>query len=199
MFRACRATEVPKDHDPTKGAHYLVCWTMRVRKGAHYKGQQGALKRRLTTARLTGSRYFSSPLEAAQVLGDLVAAMDQKRTLKGLRVALIGGGSAVTNSWCRAAHVLALTLLCICPPGHEPDITTVGRRAGLGSGTGSIPCAVALGSGPCQCDLQSAADTAGDTPRACSSTSDALEAGCQSAGPEHCCADNTVDSAAVRR
>jgi ornithine carbamoyltransferase len=51
---------------------------------------------------------------------------DHKRQLAGLRVALLSAGGPVTASWLRAARVLQLDLTCICPPGHEPDITTVG-------------------------------------------------------------------------
>lgn len=59
------------------------------------------------------------------MLGDLATVQDHKRQLAGLRVALISAGGPVAASWLRAARVLGLTLTCICPPGHEPDVTTV--------------------------------------------------------------------------
>lgn len=60
-----------------------------------------------------------------QVLGDLATVQDHKRQLAGLRIALVSAGGPVTASWLRAAKVLRLALVCICPPGHEPDMTTV--------------------------------------------------------------------------
>jgi ornithine carbamoyltransferase len=50
---------------------------------------------------------------------------DHKRQLAGLRVALLSAGGPVTASWLRAARALQLRLTCVCPPGHEPDVTTV--------------------------------------------------------------------------
>jgi ornithine carbamoyltransferase len=60
-----------------------------------------------------------------QVLGDLATVQDHKRQLAGLRVALLSAGGPVTASWLRAARALRLQLTCVCPPGHEPDVTTV--------------------------------------------------------------------------
>lgn len=60
-----------------------------------------------------------------QVLGDLATVQDHKRQLAGLRIALLSAGGPVTASWLRAARALRLQLTCVCPPGHEPDVTTV--------------------------------------------------------------------------
>ncbi len=59
------------------------------------------------------------------MLGDLATVQDHKRQLAGLRIAVTTAGGPVAASWCRAARVLHFTLLLVCPPGCEPELTTV--------------------------------------------------------------------------
>jgi ornithine carbamoyltransferase len=56
-----------------------------------------------------------------QVLSDLMTVREKKGRLRGLKVAWIGDGNNVANSWLEAAGVLGLTLYLACPPGYEPQ------------------------------------------------------------------------------
>ncbi len=55
-----------------------------------------------------------------QVLADIFTIVERGRNLKDLRVAYIGDGNNVANSWVNAASVLGFELAIACPPGYEP-------------------------------------------------------------------------------
>jgi len=55
-----------------------------------------------------------------QVLADLQTILEVKKSLKGLKVAYVGDGNNLTNSWINAAIVLNFDLNAACPPGFQP-------------------------------------------------------------------------------
>jgi ornithine carbamoyltransferase len=55
-----------------------------------------------------------------QVLSDLMTVMHEKGRLEGLKVAWIGDGNNVANSWINAASILGFELLIASPPGYQP-------------------------------------------------------------------------------
>jgi ornithine carbamoyltransferase len=55
-----------------------------------------------------------------QVLADIYTIVEKGRRLKDLRVAYIGDGNNVANSWVNAASVLGFELILACPEGYEP-------------------------------------------------------------------------------
>ena len=50
-----------------------------------------------------------------------MTATERGKDLRKMRVAFIGDGNNVANSWVEAAHVLGFTLRVACPKGYEPD------------------------------------------------------------------------------
>lgn len=56
-----------------------------------------------------------------QVLADLMTAWERGKDLRRMKVAFIGDGNNVANSWVEAAHVLGFALRIACPKGYEPD------------------------------------------------------------------------------
>lgn len=56
-----------------------------------------------------------------QVLADLMTAAERGNDLRKMRVAFIGDGNNVANSWVEAAHVLGFDLRIACPKGYDPD------------------------------------------------------------------------------
>jgi ornithine carbamoyltransferase len=56
-----------------------------------------------------------------QILADLMTAAARGLDLRKMRVAFIGDGNNVANSWVEAAHVLGFHLRVACPKGYEPD------------------------------------------------------------------------------
>ncbi len=55
-----------------------------------------------------------------QILGDLLTAKEAGKDLKKMRVAYVGDGNNVANSWVEAACVLDFELRIACPEGYEP-------------------------------------------------------------------------------
>jgi ornithine carbamoyltransferase len=56
-----------------------------------------------------------------QVLADVLTINQQLGGYKGKRVAWIGDGNNMANSWLNAAYVLGFELALACPEGYDPD------------------------------------------------------------------------------
>ncbi|MFQ5329324.1 MAG: ornithine carbamoyltransferase [Thermodesulfobacteriota bacterium] len=56
-----------------------------------------------------------------QVLADMMTIVEAKGGYDGLRVAWIGDGNNMANSWIEAAARLGFDLLLACPEGYRPD------------------------------------------------------------------------------
>ena len=55
-----------------------------------------------------------------QVLSDLMTVKEKKGSIEGLKIAWIGDGNNVANSWIHAARILGLDLVLSCPQGYYP-------------------------------------------------------------------------------
>jgi ornithine carbamoyltransferase len=56
-----------------------------------------------------------------QLLADLQTVQENLGHLEGVRVAWIGDGNNMANSWIEAASLLGFELVLAVPPGYEPD------------------------------------------------------------------------------
>jgi ornithine carbamoyltransferase len=56
-----------------------------------------------------------------QVLSDLMTILEKKERIEELKVAWVGDGNNMANSWIQAAGRLGFSLTLACPPGYEPD------------------------------------------------------------------------------
>jgi ornithine carbamoyltransferase len=56
-----------------------------------------------------------------QILSDLFTIKEKTGALESLKIAYIGDGNNVANSWLQAAAKLNLHLWVACPAGYEPD------------------------------------------------------------------------------
>ena len=66
-----------------------------------------------------------------QILADLMTVVEVKGDFKGLRLAWVGDGNNMANSWLNAAAVLGLHLALACPEGYRPraDLLEKARAA----------------------------------------------------------------------
>jgi ornithine carbamoyltransferase len=69
-----------------------------------------------------------------QILADLMTAKERGKDLRKMRVAFVGDGNNVANSWVEAAHVLGFTLRVACPKGYEPGRAVMAEAGALGRG-----------------------------------------------------------------
>jgi len=60
-----------------------------------------------------------------QVLSDLMTIQEKRKHLEGLKIAWIGDGNNMANSWINACSILGLRLVLACPPGYQPDSRVV--------------------------------------------------------------------------
>jgi ornithine carbamoyltransferase len=70
-------------------------------------------------------------LHPCQVLADLLTIRQQLGTYEGKKIAWIGDGNNMANSWINAAYRLGFELSLACPEGYDPDPAILERgRAG---------------------------------------------------------------------
>lgn len=60
-----------------------------------------------------------------QILADCFTLIEKKGKLDGLKIAFIGDGNNVANSWIEAAAKLPFSLVVACPKGYQPDAAVV--------------------------------------------------------------------------
>ena len=60
-------------------------------------------------------------LHPCQILSDLFTIIEKKKTYKGLKVAYVGDGNNIANTWIEAAGRLPFELALACPAGYDPD------------------------------------------------------------------------------
>jgi ornithine carbamoyltransferase len=70
---------------------------------------------------------LSDLLHPCQVLADLLTVRQELGTHEGKRVAWVGDGNNMANSWLNAAYVLGFPLRLACPEGYDPDATILAR------------------------------------------------------------------------
>jgi ornithine carbamoyltransferase len=68
-------------------------------------------------------------LHPCQILSDLFTIIEKKGTYEGLKIAYIGDGNNVANSWLNAAARLPFQLALACPEGYVPDAFIYERAA----------------------------------------------------------------------
>src|SRR5512141_1458022 len=60
-------------------------------------------------------------LHPCQILADILTIRQHLGTIEGKKVAWIGDGNNMANSWINAAYRLGFELVLACPEGYEPD------------------------------------------------------------------------------
>ena len=68
-----------------------------------------------------------------QVLSDLMTMEERFGDLTGLKVAWVGDGNNMANSWITAAMHLDFGLYLACPPGYEPDAALLAQAQAQGA------------------------------------------------------------------
>ena len=72
-------------------------------------------------------------LHPCQVLADILTVRQHLGTIEGKRVAWIGDGNNMANSWINAAYRLGFELVLACPPAYEPDPEILARAQVAGN------------------------------------------------------------------
>ncbi|MFZ4437373.1 MAG: ornithine carbamoyltransferase [Syntrophales bacterium] len=83
-------------------------------------------------------------LHPCQILTDLFTIIEKRGTYEGLKVAYIGDGNNMANSWINAAAKLPFHLDLACPDGYDPDPAILKR------GMAEAPVGVVLHRNPAE-------------------------------------------------
>lgn len=78
-------------------------------------------------ATITVINGLTDLLHPCQILSDLMTIVEKKGGLKKLKIAYVGDGNNVANSWINASLRLGLNLHLACPKGYEPDRKIVAK------------------------------------------------------------------------
>jgi ornithine carbamoyltransferase len=65
-----------------------------------------------------------------QVLSDVMTIIEKKGPIDGMKVAWVGDGNNMANSWIQAASRLGFELTMACPQGYEPDAAILKEAQG---------------------------------------------------------------------
>jgi ornithine carbamoyltransferase len=66
-------------------------------------------------------------LHPCQLLSDLFTIIEKRGTYEGIKVAYVGDGNNMANSWINAAAKLPFHLDLACPDGYDPDAAILKR------------------------------------------------------------------------
>lgn len=72
-------------------------------------------------------------LHPCQILADLLTVRQHLGSIEGRRIAWIGDGNNMANSWINAAYRLNFELVLACPEGYDPDPAILGRANTAGN------------------------------------------------------------------
>lgn len=65
-----------------------------------------------------------------QVLSDMMTVIEKKGDIEKLRIAWVGDGNNMANSWIQAAAVMGFELSLACPKGYEPNSEILAAASG---------------------------------------------------------------------
>jgi ornithine carbamoyltransferase len=86
-----------------------------------------------THAKVPVINGLSDMRHPCQVLSDCFTLVERRGRLEGLRVAWLGDGNNVANSWIAVAPRFGFAFALACPPGYEPDQVTVDKARSEGA------------------------------------------------------------------
>lgn len=78
---------------------------------------------------------LSDLLHPCQILADAYTLIERGMPLESTRIAFIGDGNNIVNSWLELAEKVPLSFVIACPEGYDPDpgLLERARSAGIGS------------------------------------------------------------------
>jgi ornithine carbamoyltransferase len=92
--------------------------------------QHETLERFAAHSRVPVINGLSDLAHPCQLLADMQTYLEHRGDIRGRRVAWIGDGNNVCNSYINAARVFDFQLVIACPPGFEPNPTVLAAAGG---------------------------------------------------------------------
>ena len=132
LFLTPRDVQLGRGEDVTDTARVLdrMVQGIMIRTFAHAEAEEFARAAQVPV--INGLTDLQHP---CQILADLLTVQQHLGTFEGKRVAWIGDGNNMANSWCDAALQLGFELRLACPAGYDPDPTILSRAQAGGKVT----------------------------------------------------------------
>lgn len=105
-------------------AQNLSCWVDLIMARTFTHNTVVELAQHATIPVING---LSDLLHPCQILADCLTLIEQRGKLDGLKVAFVGDGNNVVNSWINAASKFPFAFALACPVGYEPDANVLAR------------------------------------------------------------------------
>ena|SRR5687768_13344774 len=124
LFLASRDVQIGRGEPIPDTARVLSRYVdgIMIRTFAHAEAEQLA-----EYSRVPVINGLTDLLHPCQVLADLLTVRQRLGTYDGKKVAWIGDGNNMANSWINAAYRLGFELVLACPEGYDPDPTILAR------------------------------------------------------------------------
>ena len=118
LFLNSRDTQIGRGETLADSARMMSCYLDGVMIRTFAQERVEELARHATIPVING---LTDLLHPCQILADLFTIQEKKGSYEGVRVAYIGDGNNVANSWIEAATHLPFELVLACPEGYDPD------------------------------------------------------------------------------
>ena len=112
-------------------SRYVHCMMARVNR-------HGDLQRLANSSSVPVINGLSDLYHPVQILADLLTLQEHKKRLRGLKVAWVGDGDNVCNSWTFGAALAGIHFMAATPRGYEPPddvVVQASRMAGESGGS----------------------------------------------------------------
>jgi ornithine carbamoyltransferase len=126
LFLSSRDIQLGRGEPISDTARVLSRYVDGVMIRTFHHAEVEELARSATIPVINGLTDLSHP---CQVLADLFTVQEALGTWEGKRIAWVGDGNNMANSWLEAAEVLGFELRLACPEGYEPNRTKFERAS----------------------------------------------------------------------
>ncbi|HNY96763.1 MAG TPA: ornithine carbamoyltransferase [Smithellaceae bacterium] len=118
LFLNSRDTQIGRGETLADSARMMSCYLDGIMIRTFAQESVEELARYATIPVING---LTDLLHPCQILADLFTIQEKKGSYEGVKVAYIGDGNNVANSWIEAATHLPFELALACPEGYDPD------------------------------------------------------------------------------
>ncbi len=90
-----------------------------------------------TQAAIPVINALTDKFHPCQILADIFTIVEKRGTLEGVKVAYIGDGNNVANSWLLGASIMGIDIGMATPKGYEPDSGVIAEACSIAKSTGA--------------------------------------------------------------